>query len=166
MESVMESIHLSAITTAITIENKSLSFYNALSSRVTDNNTKRIFKLMAQEELEHLKSFYDLYPGSEDELINLLFKSNMYSDPYYCSLLKSVEIDANEKYALEISLKEEQACIEKYSVFVDTIREPHVREVFSRILNETINHSELISEEYMRLMNMVDKSDQDCFVRE
>lgn len=162
----MDPIHLAAITTAITIENRSLSFYSALSLKVTDIRTKRIFELLAKEELTHLESFCDLYPGPEGELIELLFSSNMYADPYYCTLLESVDANADEKYALEISLIEEQACLKCYSTFVDTIRVPHVRDVFSEILNETSKHIEMIEEEYMRLMNMVDRSDQDIFVRE
>ena len=162
----MESMYLSAITTAITIENRSLSFYSALSSKAKDIRTKRTFQLLAEEERSHLESCCDLYPGSEDELIELLFKSNMYADPYYRTLLDSVDENSDEKYALEISLKEEQACMESYAVFVDTIRVPHICEVFSKILNETNKHGEIIREEYMRLMNMVDRTDQDMFVRE
>lgn len=162
----MDPMLETAFLTAIEIENRSLSFYHALSSKVTDIRTRRIFEQMAKEEQEHLESFCNLYPGNHAELIDLLFKSNMYLDPYYCTLLNSIDEDGDEIKALEISLKEEQACIEKYTVFAETVRDPHVRNVFVHILNETHKHREQIEEEYMRHMEMPDRAVQDSFVRE
>lgn len=162
----MDAMQLAAIVQAITIENRSLSFYSALSAKVTDLRTKRIFELLAQEEQEHLEHLCDLYPGHVHELVDILFKTNMYLDPYYLSLLNSIEGNENEKYALEIALKEEQACIRCYSKFVETIREPQINTVFAQNLVETYKHSEIIEEEYMRHMRMVDRTDQDIYVRE
>lgn len=51
-------------------------------------------------------------------------------------------------------------------IFRNAIRAPHIREIFVKILNDSNKHYELIAEEYMRLMNMVDRTDQDIFVRE
>jgi rubrerythrin len=155
-----------AIVTAINIENRSLGFYRAISSRVKNSCTKRVFEVLAAEEAEHLEAFCRLYEGNETELVALLNKNNVYADSYYCSLLDSIDEHATEKDALSLALKEEQACIEWYSVFVDTIRAPHVRDVFVRILHESNKHGEIIAEEYMRIMRMVDRSDQDIYVRE
>lgn len=162
----MESMQKTALLTAIAIEIRSLSFYRAMLSKVDDINTRRIVELLAREESDHLESFCNLYPGNDDELSKILVENNVTCDPYYKSLLESIEGDSTEKDALRIALKEEQSCIEWYSVFVDTIREPGIRDVFARILNETNQHYELISEEYMRLMKMVDTTDQDIYVRE
>jgi rubrerythrin len=137
-----------------------------MSSKVKDIRTRQVLELLAQEEADHLESFCNLYLGNDNDLVDILGKNSIYADPYYSSLLNSVDGNTTEKDALRIALKEEQACIEWYSVFVDTIREPRLHEVFVRILNETQKHGELISEEYMRLMNMVDRSDQENYVRE
>lgn len=162
----MESMQKTALLTAIAIEIRSLSFYRAMLLKVDDINTRRVVELLAHEESDHLESFCNLYPGNDDELSKILVENSVTCDPYYKSLLESIEGDATEKDALRIALKEEQSCIEWYSVFVDTIREPGIRDVFVRILNETNQHYELISEEYMRLMKMVDNTDQDIYVRE
>ncbi|OGU16280.1 MAG: hypothetical protein A2076_13590 [Geobacteraceae bacterium GWC2_53_11] len=162
----MEPMHVAAIVTAINIENRSLGFYRAVTAKVNDTNTRRVFEVLANEEAEHLESFCNLYQGDQEELVKLLNKNNMQSDPYYCALLDSINESTTEKDALRIALKEEQACIEWYSVFVDSIRAPHIRDVFVRILNESNKHGEVIGDEYMRIMRMVDRSDQDIFVRE
>lgn len=162
----MESMQLAAIVTAINIENRSLGFYRAVSSKVNDANTRRIFELLANEEAEHLESFCSLYQGDHEELLRLINQNNTHSDPYYYALLDSIDDSTTEADALRIALKEEQACIEWYSVFVDSIRAPHIRDVFVRILNESNKHGEVIGDEYMRIMRMVDRSDQDIYVRE
>jgi rubrerythrin len=162
----MESLHGDAIEAAITIENRSVVFYREVLSRVTDNNTRRVFELLKKEEEGHLKSVCDLFQGTKDELEIILNENSVHSDPYYSVLLAAVKSNATEKDALETALKEEQACIRRYSQYVDSIRLPHIREVFARILDETHKHAEMISEEYMRLMGMVDRTDQDIFVRE
>lgn len=162
----MEPLQAAAIVTAINIENRSLGFYRAVTSIVTDSNTKRVFELLANEEAEHLESFCNLYQGNDEELVAILNENNISADPYYISMLNSINAETTEKDALRIALKEEQACIEWYSVFVDSLRAPHIRDVFVRILNESNKHGEMIAEEYMRVMKMVDRSDEDIFVRE
>jgi rubrerythrin len=162
----METMQEAAIVTAINIENRSLGFYRAVASKVNDSKTKRIFELLAKEEAEHLESFCTLYQGNDDELVDILNANNIYADPYYSSLLDSIDCNTSEKDALQIALGEEEACIEWYTVFANAIRAPHIREIFVKILNDSSKHGELIAEEYMRLMNMVDRADQDIFVRE
>ncbi len=162
----MEALREEAILTAITIENRSLCFYRAVSSKVNDSTTRRIFELLSKEESEHLDHLYTLYQGDRQKLESILNDRCVYQDPYYCSLIDSIDSNTLEKDALEIALKEEQACIRSYSSFVESIREPHTRDIFSRILNETRNHCEMIEGEYMRHMKMVDSSDQDIYVRE
>ncbi len=164
----MDPLHQTAFETAIAIETRSLSFYRAVTALVKDHKTREIFELLAREEASHLESFCNLYQGSESELVNILGKSytNIFADPYYCILIHSVNCNTAEKEALRIALEEEQACIDSYTLFVETIREPYVQDLFASMLEETRKHYEIISEEYMRVMKMVDRNDQDTYVRE
>ncbi len=162
----MESLFNAAIVAAISIETRSMSLYSAMSTKVQGLRTRQLLELLAHEEADHLESFCSLYPGTAEQRMDILSTSSIYMDPYYCSLLKSVTEGSTEADVLQIALKEEQSCIEWYSAFVDTIREPCLQALFIRILDETQKHADLISEEYMRLMRMVDRSDQDIFVRE
>ena len=68
--------------------------------------------------------------------------------------------------ALEIALKEEKACIDQYTFLARDIVDPLVRGIFQRVVKETENHYAMIEDEYMHVMTMVDKSDQDIYVRE
>jgi len=164
----MEAIYKSAFEKAIAIEIKSLSFYQTVSLIVRDNSTKRVFEVLAKEESSHLDLLCNLFPDNAEELVSILTKSysSVFSDPYYMTLLNTVQFNTSEKDALQIALKEEQSCINCYTPFVEFFRETRIHDVFSRILNETHKHCEMISEEYMRLMHMVDQTDQLSFVRE
>ena len=41
-----------------------------------------------------------------------------------------------------------------------------MRRVFETVIKETQGHYDMIEDEYMRVMAMVDRSDQDIYVRE
>ena len=163
---MINHMELEAIETAITIENRSLCFYRAVLSKVSDSNARRVFELLLEEEKQHLNQLCDLYQGSKEKLDAILNKDSLCEDPFYCALSDSIDSDSLEIDALEVALREEQACVRNYSRFVETIREPSIHDMFSRILCETRNHCEMIEDEYMRLMHMVDRTDQETYVRE
>lgn len=164
----METIQESAFEKAIAMETRSLSFYRAITLKVKDCKTRQVFELLAQEEAAHLHLFCGMFQGEEADLARLLGKNyvNTLFDPRYCSMVNSIDTDSSEKDALRIALEEEQACIDRYAALVETIRDPQVYDLFTRILDETRKQCEIISEEYTRLMGMAGSMDEDIFVRE
>jgi rubrerythrin len=152
--SVMET--QKAFEAAIAMETRSLSFYRALSTRAKDRDTKRVFELLAKDEAGHLNLFCSMYQGNEEDLVRLLAKNyiNTMFDPKYCSMLNSMEVDSMVEEALQTALGEELACIEFYTVYMETVRDPKLQDLFARILEETHKHCEIISEEYLRHLNV------------
>lgn len=148
----MPSVQGDAIVTAISIKNRSIGYYRAVSSKVTDTATKKVFGQLAREESEHLESICSLFHGDDNELVRILNANNIQSAPYYSSLLATVDGESTDFEALRIALKVEQSCLEWMTIFADIIREPHIRDVFSRILNETNRHGDMIQSEYTRLI--------------
>jgi rubrerythrin len=161
----MESFRLAAIRTAINIENRSLAFYYAVSGKVHDINTVMVFERIAKDGAEHLEQFCSLYDGDVENLVNNLNENNLYSNPFYRLLLNSIEGNASEYDALHIALEEKRACIEWYSVFLDTIREPSAHEVFTRIIAHSRLQHKMINDEYMRIKNTAGLADQSHFDR-
>jgi rubrerythrin len=157
----MAAMHEAAFEAAIAIEARSLNFYRAATAKVQDPNTKKIFELLALEEARHLESFCSLYQGSDDELVRIVGTcyQNVCADPVYGLLLSSVDDARYEREAIRIALREEQACIDSYTVFVEAIREPHIHEVFATALEETQRHLAMIADEYQRLMDLEDGMD-------
>lgn len=156
----MDSMQLNAVVTAISLENRTLGFYRAIAPKVSNSDTRRVLEQLANDGSEHLQSFCDLYQGDEAELVDILNKDNSDADPYFNSLIDSVEGDSSDFDALRVALIVEKACIDWHTIFADLIRIPHVRAVFTRILDETVKHCELITEEYKRLISTAERSDE------
>ncbi len=156
-----------ALKLAIQAEKDSMDFYRKAGSVTRNERAKKVFDLLANEEVGHLKAFFDHYKGGEFGDL----KSYMESPPNKKSatiqaLEKAIDEETHEQKALEIALKEEKSCIEQYTLLARDIIDPLVRAIFERVVKETENHYAMIEDEYMHVMTMVDKSDQDIYVRE
>ena len=156
-----------ALKMAIQAEKDSMDFYRHAASVTQNERAKKVFELLANEEVGHLKSFFDHYKGGDfGDLKSFMDSPPDMKNATYMALEKAITANTHEKEALEIALKEEKACIDQYSVFAKDIVDPLVKGVFERVIKETQNHYDLIEDEYMHVMTMVHKSDQDIYVRE
>lgn len=156
-----------ALKLAIQAEKDSMDFYRRASAVTKNERAKKVFDLLANEEVGHLKSFFDHYKGGEfGDLTSFMESPPNLKNTTYQALEKAIDEETHEQKALEIALKEEKSCIDHYAVLVKDIVDPLVRTIFARVVKETQNHYDLIEDEYMHVMAMVDKSDQDTYVRE
>jgi rubrerythrin len=151
----MESVYQGAIVSAIEIKYRNLGFYRAVAAKVSDNNARVLFGTLTNEESVHLEALCKLYQGDENKLEEILNRNEILDDPYYCSLLSSIEGASAEFDALQVALRQEKSCIEWFTVFADIFREPHIRSVFARVLEETYKRTDLILEASSRFMNVV-----------
>jgi len=156
-----------ALKLAIKGEKDSIDFYRKAASSATNERAKKVFELLANEEVGHLKSFFDHYKGGEFGDIDSYMKTPPdTSNATYKALIKAVSESTMEQQALEIAMKEEKSVIDQYTVMARDIVDPLVKSVFDRVIKETQGHYDMIEDEYMHIMKMVDKTDQDIFVRE
>lgn len=156
-----------ALKLAIKGEKDSMDFYRKASSVARDERVRKVFDLLANEEVGHLKSFFDHYKGGEFGDIKSFMESPPDTkNPTYVALMKAIDNDTHEQQALEIALKEEKSCIDQYTVLAKDIVDPLVKGIFERVIKETEKHYALIEEEYRHIMTMVHESDQDIYVRE
>lgn len=156
-----------ALKLAIKGEKDSMDFYRKAASATGNERAKKVFELLANEEVGHLKAFFDHYKGGEFGDIESYMKSPPDTgNSTYKALLKAVTESTLEQQALEIAMKEEKAVVDLYSVMAKDMVDPLVKGIFERVVKETQGHYDMIEDEYMHLMGMVDKSDQDIYVRE
>lgn len=156
-----------ALKLAIQAEKDSMDFYRKASSVTRNERARKVFDLLANEEVGHLKSFFDHYKGAHfGDMKSFIDSPPNRKNATYLALEKAIDEATHEQKALEIALKEEKACIEQYSHIVKDIIDPLVRSVFEKVIKETQGHYDMIEDEYMHVMKMVDKSDQDTYVRE
>ncbi len=156
-----------ALRLAIRAEKDSMDFYRKAASVTKNERAKKVFRLLAGEETEHLKAFFDHYEGDDfGELDTFLQSPPDKTSASYLALKKAIDRETHEQKALEIALQEEKSCIEHYTQFTRDIVDPLVRGVFERVVKETRKHYDLIEAEYAHVMRMVHESDQDIYVRE
>lgn len=156
-----------ALKLAIQGEKDSMDFYRKAASVTKNERAKKVFDLLANEEVGHLKAFFQHYRGKEFGDVEAFMKTPPdANNPTYKALLKAIGEATQEKQALEIAMKEEKSVVDHYTVMAKDIIDPLVKGVFERVVKETQGHYEMIEDEYMHLMGMVDKSEMDTFVRE
>lgn len=156
-----------ALKLAIQAEKDSMDFYRKAASVTKNERAKKVFELLATEEMGHMKSFFDHYKGDEfGDFQTLVDSPPNKKNATYLALEKAIDEETHEQKALEIALKEEKATIEQYAMLAKDIIDPLVKGVFDGVVKATQNHYAMIEDEYMHVMTMVDKSDQDIYVRE
>lgn len=156
-----------ALKRAIKGEKDSIDFYRKAAANAKNERAKKVFELLANEEVGHLKSFFQYYKGGEFGDVESYMKTPPdTSNSTYKALLNAVGAETMEKQALEIAMKEEKSVVNEYTVLAKDIVDPLVKGIFERVVKETQGHYDMIEDEYMHLMGMVDKSEMDTFVRE
>lgn len=156
-----------ALRLAIKAEKDSMDFYRKAATATGNDRAKKVFRLLAEEEREHLSYFFEFYQGDEfGELDAFVASPPDKTAANYVALKKAIDRETQEQKALEIAMNEERSIIERYTLFARDIVDPHVRGIFERVIRETGKHYELIESEYAHVMRMVHESDQDIYVRE
>ena len=156
-----------ALKLAIKAEKDSMDFYRKAASVAKNVRARKVFELLASEEVGHLKAFFDHYKGGElGDLSSYMNSPADTKNPTFMKLEKAMTEDMIEQKALELALAEEKACIGQYTQFAKDMVDPGVRSVFERVVKETQRHYDLIESEYAHIMTMVHESDQDIYVRE
>ena len=156
-----------ALKLAIQGEKDSMDFYRKAASVAKNERAKKVFDLLANEEVGHLKSFFQHFKGKEFGDIESFMKTPPdTNNSTYKALMKVLDDETMEKQALEIAMKEEKSVVDHYSVLAKDIVDPLVKGVFERVIKETQGHYDMIEDEYMHIMGMVVKTDQDTYVRE
>lgn len=156
-----------ALKLAIKAEKDSMDFYRKAASLTTNERAKKVFTLLADEEVSHLKSFFDHYKGGEfGDLKSYLESPVDEKNPTYQKLIAAVNSETIEKSALELAMKEESECIGQYTQLAQGVVDPIVKSIFERVIHETQGHYDMIESEYAHIMTMVHETDQNIYVRE
>src|ERR1700757_5110138 len=98
-----------AISLAIKAEKDSMDFYRRAASVAKNERAKKVLDMLANEEVGHLKAFFDHYKGSEfGDLATYINSPADIKNPAYMKLEKAILDDIAEQKALELPLVEEK----------------------------------------------------------
>jgi erythrin-vacuolar iron transport family protein len=156
-----------ALKMAVKSEKDSHDFYRKAGSIAKNERAKKVFDLLASEEIDHLNAFFHHYHGGDLGTVEQYLASPPdLRNATFLALEKACNDGMDEQAALEIALKEEKATIDQYTMFARDIIDPLVKGIFEKVIRETQKHYDLIESEYAHVMTMVHESDQNIYVRE
>lgn len=157
-----------ALARSVQTEKNAMNFYEIAAKQMKNADAIQTFELLAREEREHAKHFFDkcmcddLLPPFE-EFINA---EPDQEGEWLSELDKALLSDFTDRKAMELAMEKEKRLEESLREMAAKIEDPEVRAVFEENAKSTHNHYVLIESEYARLMGMVHETDIDTFVRE
>ncbi len=156
-----------AIKRSIQVEKNARDFYRLGATHMKDDQAKKTFELLAREEAEHAKLFYEIYEGRDIPDFDAFMAVDPDTDSDWLNdLEKSLMEELTVRRAMELAMEKELILEKSLRQLAEKINDPKVRDVFLLNAKSTHHHYELIESEYAHLMGMVHETDIDTYVRE
>ncbi len=138
-----------AIKNSVQTEKDAMDFYLLAAKKMYNERPRLTFKLLAHEELEHARSFYDVYSWNDLPSFETLMAAQPDADSIWLKELKEAMLgDFNEEQALALALKMEQALERELRTIADKVEDDTVREVYLKNARMTHRHLELITQDF------------------
>ena len=156
-----------ALKRSVQTEKNAMNYYQIAAKHMKDEGAIKTFELLAREEREHAKQFFDSYEGDDMPSFEEFIDTPPDNESDWLSdLEKLIAAGLNERKAMELALEKEQNLETSLREMAAKIEDPAVAAVFEANAKSTHNHYVIIESEYARLMGMVHETDIDTFVRE
>ena len=157
-----------ALIRSVQTEKNAMNFYQIAALQLKNADAIKTFELLAREEREHAKHFFDKCDCA-DELGD--FESFINAAPdqageWLSDLDKALLAKFNDRKAMELAMEKEQRLEKSLRDMAAKIADPSVRAIFEENAKSTHNHYVMIESEYARIMGMPHETDIDTFVRE
>ncbi|NLC70180.1 MAG: ferritin family protein [Desulfuromonadaceae bacterium] len=157
-----------AVRDSIQTEKNAMDFYRLAARQAQQKEVRRVFELLAAEEMEHAHSFFGIYEGTEIKDLETFLRQPPEPESKWSNALAKMiaEPDFNERRALALAMEKEEELERHLRTMSERIADPEVKEIYLKNAEWTHNHYLLIESEYARLMGMVHETDIDTYVRE
>ena len=138
-----------AIKDSIQTEKDAMDFYHLAGEKMYNERPRLTFKLLAHEEREHARSFYEAYSRDGLPPFDILMAAPPDADSIWLKELKEAMLgDFVEKQALALAMQLEQALEEELRAIAERIEDVAVREVYLSNARMTHNHLDVLTEDY------------------
>jgi rubrerythrin len=140
-----------ALKKMIQIELDAMHYYRQATKHMKDKGAIDHFNQLAQEELEHAQSFYQIYVGDDLPPLTEMVRTQ----PEGSSLVQARDGDLlarlDERQALQLAIRLEQEVESSLRRLVLSAGDPEVKAVVEKNADSTLNHLQLIQQDYRRL---------------
>ena len=140
-----------ALRNMLQIELEAMQFYQQASRFLQDEGAIYHFDQLAQEELEHARIFYAVYPDTDlPDLAQLVQEL-----PQQITRLNVVDqhlvARMTEHQALQLAIKLEKATADNLQKILEQVQSPAARAAIEQNIESTLGHLALIEQDYQRL---------------
>ncbi len=140
-----------AIRKMIQVEVDAMHYYRKAAEVMQDEGAIFHFNLLAEEEMEHARSFYQIYNGDDlpdfDALIETPGSDSSAAQAIDIGLVARLD----ERQALQLAMKLEKEVEGSLRRMANEIKRPEAREVIEKNAESTLGHYEMIAADYERL---------------
>lgn len=156
-----------ALKRSVQTEKNAMNYYQIAAKHMKDVGAIKTFELLAREEREHAKQFFDSYEGDDMPSFEEFIDAPPENESDWLSdLEKAIAGGLDERKAMELALAKEKKLEESLRYMASKVDDPTVAAVFEKNAQSTHNHYVIIESEFARLMGMVHETDIDTYVRE
>ncbi len=144
-----------ALREAIQTEKDAMDYYRYAAEQMRDEKARLTFKVLAGEEREHARAFYQAYTWSDLESFEALIEAppNTESD-WWQALQQAMLGGFNERLALALAIEQERNLENRLRAMAEKVGNPQVRAVYLANANMTHHHLEVIREDYETLRSL------------
>ncbi|MFA5517198.1 MAG: ferritin family protein [Desulfuromonadales bacterium] len=156
-----------AIKRSIQTEKNARDFYRLGANHMRDQRARQTFELLAKEEAEHARMFYDIYTGADIPDFDAFMAVDPLRDSdWLTDLEKELVEELDERHAMKLAMDKELKLEAALRSMAAKMPDAKAQEVLLKNAESTHQHFELIESEYAHLMAMVHETDVDIYVRE
>lgn len=160
MKSLKKTTFIEAVAAAIAHEVKCFEFYLKLSEELPEGQVRELFSQLALDGDEHIKFIKDVYKSAEGkELPNLKQLSEI--EKFHSSTIqkmmdkldrnKSAEVNADEKRAIELAIREGEDARNFYAKIRGKFQEPKINMLFQKLANFNESNNSLLEAQAMAM---------------
>ncbi len=141
---IQEALKASAQT-----EKDAMDFYKYGAEKMQDDKARAMFELLAKEEMEHARSFYDACMGDGLPPFEEFISTPPDTESSWWKALKEAMLgEFDERKAMELAIEQEEALEKELRAMAEKIDDPAVREIYLANAKSTHRHEQMIEEDY------------------
>lgn len=130
-------------------EKDAMDFYKYGAEKMSDEKARAMFELLAREEKEHARSFYDACMGDGLPTFEEFINAPPDTESAWWQALKQAMLgEFDERKAMELAIEQEEALEKELREMAGKIDDPAVKEIYLANAKSTHRHEEMIEEDY------------------
>lgn len=141
-----------ALKEAIQTEKDAMDFYKFGAQKMEDA-ARNTFEILAKDELQHARMFYDIYPGNDLPPFDQYIQQPPNTESTWWKALQNMLLgDFDERQALELAIEQEELLEKHLRAMAQKIADPQIRAVYEINANSTHNHAILANDDLKSLL--------------